>query len=34
MSPEYDPLSREPLTADEYVDYLDPFNCECRAYAR
>ncbi|KAL1864598.1 hypothetical protein Daus18300_007615 [Diaporthe australafricana] len=32
--PEYDPLSREPLTPDEYVDYLDPFNCECRAYAR
>lgn len=30
-------ISREgdpPLTAQEYVDYLDPFNNECRVYGR
>lgn len=33
-SPEYDPLGRPRLTPDEYINYLDPFNCECRAYGR
>lgn len=34
ISPEYDPLSCKPLTPEEYVEYLDPLNCKCRAYAR
>lgn len=29
-----DPLNRPELTPQQYVDYLDPFNCECRAYGR
>lgn len=22
------------MSPQEYIDYLDPFNCECRAYGR
>lgn len=28
------PLHRPALTPQQYIDYLDPFNCECRAYGR
>lgn len=34
MLPHQDPLNRPPLTPQDYIDYLDPFNCECRAYGR
>lgn len=34
MLPEQDPLSRPLPTPQDYIDYLDPFNCECRAYGR
>ena len=34
MLPEDDPLRRPPPTPQDYIDYLDPFNCECRAYGR
>ncbi|KAH8753611.1 kinetochore Sim4 complex subunit FTA2-domain-containing protein [Diaporthe sp. PMI_573] len=34
MPPERDPLKRPPPAPQDYVDYLDPFNCECRAYGR
>ncbi len=27
-------LTRELATPRLYLDYLDPFNCECRAYGR
>lgn len=34
MYPESDPLHRPDPTPQEFIDYLDPFNCECRAYGR
>lgn len=34
MPPDMDPLHRPDLTPQQYIDYLDPFNCECRAYGR
>lgn len=27
-------MNRPGLTPQQYVDYLDPFNCECRVYGR
>lgn len=34
MPPRWDPLRRPPPTPQDYTDYLDPFNCECRAFGR
>lgn len=34
MPPKYDPKHRSPLTPQEYINYLDPFHCECRIYGR
>lgn len=34
LPPDMDPLHRPELTPEEYTDYLDPFNCECRVYGR
>lgn len=34
MPTEMDPLHRPDLTPQEYIDYMDPFNSECRAYGR
>lgn len=27
-------MNRPELTPQQYIDYLDPFNCECRVYGR
>lgn len=34
MYPEQDPLHRPDPSPQDFIDYLDPFNCECRAYGR
>lgn len=34
MPPRFDPLQRPEPTPQNYIDYLDPFNCECRVYGR
>jgi hypothetical protein len=34
MLPHQDPKNRPLPTPQDYIDYLDPFNCECRAYGR
>lgn len=34
MPRRFDPLQRPEPTPQDYIDYLDPFNCECRAYGR
>lgn len=34
LPPKFDPQKRPPLTPQDYTDYLDPFNNECRAYGR
>lgn len=34
MLPHQDPLNRPLPAPQDYLDYLDPFNCECRAYGR
>lgn len=34
MPPKYDREARPPLTPQEYINYLDPFHCECRVYGR
>lgn len=34
ISREDDPPETLPLTPEQYVDYLDPFNNECRVYGR
>ncbi|KAH8756245.1 kinetochore Sim4 complex subunit FTA2-domain-containing protein [Diaporthe sp. PMI_573] len=34
MLPHTDPLHRPNPSPQDFIDYLDPFNCECRAYGR
>lgn len=34
MPPHLDPLQRPEPTPQDYIDYSDPFNCECRVYGR
>ncbi|KAK2605064.1 hypothetical protein N8I77_007940 [Diaporthe amygdali] len=34
LPPHSDPLQRPEPTPQDYIDYLDPFNCECRVYGR
>lgn len=34
MPRRFDPLQRPEPTPQDYIDYLDPFNCECRVYGR